>query len=216
MEKSAPEGCACRACCTPAEVCRASRGETSQVCAPPGESGSNTRDGICAGASARRQAVEHCLHGRGRACARHRPVPAEPPPKARRGVKSEVRRCPPIPCGGRAQNGTAAPCLAACASPWARDWITGPAARVDVGGTTASVAGIAVAVQLDFVPKWVQNYRAFTSVTSLKRGGGRGGGGARTCGFHVWRGRYTNIGGRGSFDGQFFPVQYNIKKMSRR
>ena len=55
----------------------------------------------------------------------------------------------------------------ACASPWAREWITAPAARVDVGGTTASVAGIAVAVQLDFVPKCGQNYLARTSVTSL-------------------------------------------------
>ena len=56
----------------------------------------------------------------------------------------------------------------ACASPWAREWITAPAARVDVGGTTASVAGIAVAVQLDFVPKCGQNYLARTSVTSLR------------------------------------------------
>ena len=94
-----------------AEVCRASRGETSQVCAPPGESGSNTRDESCAGASARRQAADHCLPGRGGAGARHRPVPAEPPPKARRGVNSEARRGPTISCGGRARNGTAVPCL---------------------------------------------------------------------------------------------------------
>ena len=54
----------------------------------------------------------------------------------------------------------------ACASPWAREWITAPAARVDVGGTTASVAGIAVAVQLDFVPKCGQNYLARTSTST--------------------------------------------------